>query len=81
VVLRANMRPVIAKTRKTWKRRDVRTARKAHPAWPELYATVTAEIAAAVEAAERDRRTSAGLRIWVGFPGLGRRSPMLWEDR
>ena len=81
VVIRANMRPAIAKTRKTWKRLDVRQARREHPAWPKLYPTVTPEIAAAVEAAERARRESAGLRrIWAGVPGRGRRAPMVWED-
>jgi type IV secretory pathway TraG/TraD family ATPase VirD4 len=77
VVLRANMRPQIARTRKTWKRHDVRAARKQQPGWPYLYSTVTPEIAAAVEAAEAERR-----RFWVAVPGLGRRSARVaWEDR
>jgi type IV secretion system protein VirD4 len=79
VVIRANMKPTIAKTRKAWKRADVRAARKAHPGWPTLYPTVTPEIAAAVEAAAQARRGVTGpRRIWVG-----RRSgsAVLWEDQ
>jgi type IV secretory pathway TraG/TraD family ATPase VirD4 len=83
-VIRANMRPTLARTRKVWKRLDVKRARKAHPDWPTLYATVTPDIAAAVERAEQARRDVAvPRRIWVGVRGLGRRSAstVLWEER
>jgi type IV secretion system protein VirD4 len=82
-VIRANMRPTKAKTRKVWTRWDVKRAFKASPEWPTLHATVTPQIAVAVEEAEQARRDVAvPRRIWVGVRTFGRGSaaPMLWED-
>ncbi len=55
LIIRSNLKPVEARTRKVWRRRDVRAAIKAHPEFPPTCATFTPEMADRVEAAMRAR--------------------------